>query len=155
MTRDSSSAPSAEVTKVLRIAARPETVWRYWTEPERMAEWWGTVARLDPRPGGACRVDMGGGVQEAGEEDGPVMSGEFLEVVPFERLVFSFGWEPSHHTPDIPPGSTRVEVTFEADGDDTVLTVHHSGLPVALGEIHRAGWEHHLPRLAAAAGTIP
>jgi uncharacterized protein YndB with AHSA1/START domain len=130
-----------EVTKTLRIAARPETVWRYWTDPQRMAAWWGNTVQVDLRPGGTCRVETGG----------PVMAGTFLELVPFERLVFSFGWEPGADAPPIPPGSTRVEVTFQADGDDTVLTLRHSGLPPGLGELHLAGWEHHLPNLVAAA----
>jgi uncharacterized protein YndB with AHSA1/START domain len=34
--------------QTLRIAARPETVWRYWTEPDRMTAWWGQSAELDP-----------------------------------------------------------------------------------------------------------
>ena len=40
------------VEETVRIAARPETVWRYWTDPERMCAWWGAAAELDPRPGG-------------------------------------------------------------------------------------------------------
>ena len=49
------------VEQTLRIGARPETVWRYWTDPQRMCDWWGAAAELDPRPGGTCRVEMGGG----------------------------------------------------------------------------------------------
>src|SRR5215218_8345422 len=92
---------STVVEQTLRIAARPETVWRYWTDPERMTAWWGAAAELDPRPGGACVVEMGGG---------PVMRGEYLELVPHERIVLSFCWLPAEGVPDIPPGSTTVEV---------------------------------------------
>ena len=53
------------VEQTLRIAARPETVWRYWTDPQLMADWWG-AAQLDPQPGGTYVVEM---------EGGPVMSG--------------------------------------------------------------------------------
>src|SRR5436309_10818588 len=74
------------VEQTMRIGARPETVWKYWTDPQRMCDWWGAAAELDPRPGGVCRVEMGGG---------PIMLGEYVEVVPYERLVFSFGWEPT------------------------------------------------------------
>ena len=74
------------VEQTVRISARPETVWRYWTDPQRMCDWWGAAAELDPRPGGTCRVEMGGG---------PTMRGEYLELVPYERIVFSFGWEPT------------------------------------------------------------
>ena len=132
------------VEHTLRIAARPETVWRYWTDPERMCEWWGTAAELDPQPGGRCVVSMGGG---------PRMRGEFIELVPHERIVFSFGWEPGEGVPPVAPGSTLVEVTLTPDGDDTILALRHTGLPAAAAEEHRSGWGHFLPLLGAAAST--
>jgi uncharacterized protein YndB with AHSA1/START domain len=131
------------VEQTLRISARPETVWRYWTDPERMCDWWGTAADLDPRPGGACRVEMGGG---------GVMLGEFLELVPYERIVFSFGWEETAGAPAVAPRSTRVEVTLVPDGGDTILTLRHTGLPASHADEHHAGWATFLPRLAEAAG---
>jgi uncharacterized protein YndB with AHSA1/START domain len=129
------------VAQTLRIHARPETVWRYWTDPERMANWWG-AAELDPRAGGTCRVEMGGG---------PVMRGEYLELVPHERIVFSFGWDPTEGAPAVPPGSSRVEITLTADAGDTILQLRHTGLPVADADGHRSGWSHFLPLLADAA----
>ena len=66
----------------------------YWTDPERMCEWWGAAAELDPRPGGICRVDS---------RSGGIMRGEFVELVPYERLVFTFGWEPTEGAPAVPP----------------------------------------------------
>jgi uncharacterized protein YndB with AHSA1/START domain len=38
------------------IAARPETVFRYFTDPVRFARWMGRGSMLDPRPGGRLRV---------------------------------------------------------------------------------------------------
>jgi len=133
---------SRVVEQTVRIGAEPETVWRYWTDPERMCDWWGEAADLDARPGGTCRVDMGGG--------GPVMLGEYLELVPYERIVFSFGWEPAAGVPYVAPGSTRVEVTLTADAGDTILTLRHTGLPAEQVDEHRSGWVHFLPRLANA-----
>jgi uncharacterized protein YndB with AHSA1/START domain len=132
--------------QTLRIRARPETVWLYWTDPERMCDWWGSAAELAPVPGGTCRVEMGPG-------DAPVMSGRYLELEPHRRLVFSFGWEPSAHATeaamtDVPPGSSRVEVTLEADGQDTILTLRHHGLPPRRTDAHAAGWTHFLAVLA-------
>ena len=134
----------AVVEQTLRIRARPETVWRYWTDPQCRCEWWGAAAQLDPRPGGACVVEMGGG---------GVMRGEYVELVPHERIVFTFGWDPTAGAPDVPPGSTRVEVTLTADGDDTILALRHTGLPLASTNEHRGGWGHFLPLLATAAST--
>ena len=129
------------VEQTVRIGARPETVWGFWTDPQRMCEWWGAVADLDPRPGGVCRIEMGGG---------PVMVGEYLELVPFERLVFSFGWQPTDGAPDIAPGSSRVEVTLIDDDGDTILTLRHTGIPDSVADMHSAGWSHFLALLVAA-----
>ncbi|HEV7888838.1 MAG TPA: SRPBCC domain-containing protein [Acidimicrobiales bacterium] len=128
-----------------RIAAPPEVVWRYWTEPERMCEWWGVAADLDPKPGGACRVTMG---------QGPTMIGEYVELVPHKRLVFTLGWDMAMPNGDaVPPGSTRVEVLLEPDGPETVLTLRHTGLPEGAVGDHTAGWGHFLAALAGAAGA--
>ena len=137
--------PNTKVVELsVRISAGPETVWRYWTDPQRMCNWWGAAAELDPRPGGICRVEMDGG---------PVMRGEYLEVVPYERIVFSFGWEPTNGGPDIAPGSSRVEVLLVSDAGDTIVTLRHSGIPDAYAELHRSGWSQFLPLLAAAASS--
>jgi len=132
------------VEQTLRIGARPETVWQYWTDPQKMCDWWGAAAELDPRPGGTCKVEMDGG---------PIMKGEYLELVPFERIVFTFGWESTEGAPPIPPGSTRVEVTLVADDGDTIMTLRHTGIPAEIAGQHDAGWQHFLPLLAAAATT--
>jgi len=131
------------VVQTLRISARPETVWRYWTDPARMCDWWGAAAELDPRPGGTCVVEMDGG---------GVMRGEYVELVPHERIVFTFGWDPTGSGPVVAPGSTLVEITLTPDGDDTILALRHTGLPIAARDEHRAGWGHFLPLLVAAVG---
>ena len=127
------------VEQTVRIKARPETVWKYWTDPQRMCDWWGATAELDPRPGGRCRVEMGGG---------PVMRGEYLELVAHERLVFSFGWEQIDGAPSIAPGESTVEVTLIEDAGDTILTLRHTGVPHAATEMHSSGWSHFLAILA-------
>jgi uncharacterized protein YndB with AHSA1/START domain len=142
VTDPESTTATKRVEQTLRIQARPETVWRYWTDPERMSQWWGAAAQLDPRPGGICRVERG---------DGPVMRGEFLELVPYERIVFSFGWEPIGGVSSIPPRSTTVEVTLTAHHGDTILTLRHIGIPARDADEHGAGWERYLTNLARAA----
>jgi uncharacterized protein YndB with AHSA1/START domain len=60
-----------------------EHVFRVWTDPELIPQWWGentTVEEMDVRPGGRWRFNTGYGAVE----------GEFHEVVPPERLVQTF-----------------------------------------------------------------
>ncbi len=130
------------VDQTIRINARPETVWTYWTDPQRMCEWWGKAAELDPQPGGVMRVEM---------ESGPVMRGEYVQLAPFERLVFTFGWEPFGDGPNVGPGESRVEVTLTADGGDTIMRLRHTGLAEAFADHHAAGWSHFLEALVVAA----
>ena len=85
----------AELIREIVIDATPETIWPFLTEADKHVEWIGTVAEIDPRPGGIYRVLVGGQHQSAGE---------FVEVVPKEKVVFTFGWDEKDHP--IPPGST-------------------------------------------------
>jgi uncharacterized protein YndB with AHSA1/START domain len=135
----------AELTREIMIDARPETIWPFLTDPTKHVEWLGTSADIDPRPGGVYRVLVGGQNQSAGE---------FVEVVPNERVVFTFGWDQEGHP--IPPGSTTIEITLHPEGDKTRVRLVHRGLPDdALGD-HGRGWEHYLGRLAlAATGGAP
>ena len=127
----------------IRIDARPETVFQYFTDPTRMIEWKGRSATLDPRPGGAYRVEI---------NDVATVSGEYLEVEPPSRVVFTWGWEGN----PVEPGSTTVEVELVPDGQGTLVRLTHRGLPPGERDAHRTGWTHYLGRLAeAAAGRDP
>lgn len=128
-----------------RIRARPETIFTYFTDPERYVQWMGIDADLDARPGGVYRVDV---------PQGFTALGRFEEVDPPRRVVFSWGWE-GHDT--VPPGSTRVEVTLTPDGEETIVRLVHTGLPGADEvEQHDHGWNRYLDRLAiAGAGGDP
>jgi uncharacterized protein YndB with AHSA1/START domain len=125
----------------IMIDATPETIWPFLTEPGKHIEWDGTVAELDPRPGGVYRVLVQGEHQSAGE---------YVEVDPMKRVLFTFGWEQEGHP--IPPGSTTVEITLQPDGDKTRLRLVHRGLPDDASENHGRGWAHYLQRLAVRAG---
>lgn len=135
---DQSTATQA-VERELRIEARPETVYEYFVDPELMMRWMGTEAELDARPGGSLRINVDGD---------HIALGEYVELVPHERIVFTWGWE----GPEAPvaPGSSTVEVTLAADGDATLLRLVHRDLRSAeAAAAHADGWDHYLPRLAA------
>ena len=134
----------AELVREIVVDASPATIFEYLTVPEKHVEWNGTAAELDPRPGGVYRV-MAGGVHQA--------AGEYVEVVPNERVVFTFGWDEPDHP--IPAGSTRVEIQLIPEGDKTRVRLVHSGLPADAISDHTGGWDHYLARLAVvAAGGV-
>ena len=131
------------VMREVRVNASPEVVFSYFVDPAKMITWKGTEAMLDPRPGGVYRVNV------TGRE---VARGEYLEIDPHNRIVFTWGWEEG----PITPGSTTVEVTFTPDGDGTIVRLKHAGLSGEALDAHVEGWEHYLPRLAiVAAGGDP
>ena len=132
------------LVREVRIAARPETIFAFFTDPAKMARWKGRHATLDPRPGGVYRVDINGR---------HIVRGEFVEISPPRRIVFTWGWEGGTA---LPPGASTVEVVLIPDGDDTIVRVTHRDLPADARESHDHGWEHYLARLAmAAAGKDP
>jgi len=126
-----------EVLEVsVHIAAPPETVFPYFTDPARYIHWMGGNATLDPVPGGEYRVGLRGGVQAAGV---------FLEIDPPRRVVFTWGWTGDH---PVPPGTTRVEITLQEQDGGTFVLLRHHGLPSdEQRNQHRSGWALYLGRL--------
>ena len=151
----------APVEVTMQIPAAPDDVFPYFTDPARYVRWMGNEAMLEPVPGGAYRVRM---------PDGFAAAGEFLQVSPPHRVVFSWGFaddEAARRTKHehgaatsgsaMPAGSTRVTVTLESEAGGTRLTLRHENLPNAeLRHGHDVAWNTYLPRLAvAAAGGDP
>ena len=122
-----------------RIAAPPSSVYAFLTESARWARWQGSKAVVEAVPGGAFVMTL---------DDGTTAEGRFVTLEPNRRVVFTWGWR-GH--PTVPPGSTTVEIELAADGDGTLVRLIHRGLPREARDLHRAGWDHYLPRLAAVA----
>jgi uncharacterized protein YndB with AHSA1/START domain len=121
----------------LRVDAPPEVVFGYLTDPARMTAWIGEAALLDPRPGGAFRLEF---------DPGRVVVGSYTEVVPHTRVAFTWGWEGGE---PVAAGESVVEVTLEEDGEGTLVRLRHRGLPETWLEAHDEGWSRYLPRLEA------
>jgi len=133
------------VSREIRIEATPPTVFEFLIDPAKLVRWMGTDAVLDPRPGGIYHVNVNGH---------ETVSGRFVEVVPFSRVVFTWGWDDGALS--TPPGSTIVEIVLEPDGEDTCLRLTHRDLAPDMRPFHLAGWSHYLSRLAVlAAGGDP
>jgi uncharacterized protein YndB with AHSA1/START domain len=131
-------ADDKPIIKEVFIDASPEEIFPYLTENEKYLSWMGISANLNPRPGGVFEVDPNGG---------DVILGEFLEVDPPRRLVFTWGWRDLSQP--VPAGSTRVEIELKPQGSGTLLRLTHSGLKGPSRDRHEIGWPHYLARLQA------
>ncbi|HSJ15752.1 MAG TPA: SRPBCC family protein [Longimicrobiales bacterium] len=114
------TTPTAREIRIERVFDAPrDRVWRAFTEPELVAQWWGrgnrlVVERLEVERGGHWRF------VEHGPEGVHGFEGRFREVLPPERLVHTFEW-------DGMPGYTVLEtVTFEDLGDGRTKIVNTS-----------------------------
>ena len=153
MTATAATKPTAQrdVT-ITRVFDAPRAlVFKMWTDPKHMAQWWGPhdftnpVCELDARVGGAILIHMRA-------PDGTVhpMTGTFREIVEDERIVFMAVAEDHAGNPLLEALTT---VTFEEHGGKTKLTVQASAIglaPVAPQMLAgmEAGWTQSLERLA-------
>jgi uncharacterized protein YndB with AHSA1/START domain len=125
-----------------------ERVFEMFVDPAQLIRWIGISADLQPWPGGRFRFEI---------VPGQFCEGQYVTVERPGRLVFTWGWtDPGF---GLPPGSSRVEVTFTRCGGDlsqTRLRLVHSGLGGDLSLLHEDGWTQFLARLhAVTTGTDP
>jgi len=122
-----------------------DRVFDAWTKPEHLRQWFGspgtrtTDAEVDLRVGGrygmTLEIPVGGSIPEGGSLR---IVGEFREITPPTRLVYTWSVEPSRETL---VRDSLVTVEFEARGDWTDLTLQHEALPSELEQTkHRKGW---------------
>ncbi|MGH2403541.1 MAG: SRPBCC domain-containing protein [bacterium] len=154
---------------ITRVFGAPrELVWKAWTEPERIARWWGPkdftapAIKTDFRVGGRYHYCMHGPAGSPFDKD-LWSTGVYEEIVPLQRIVAtdSFADEQGNVVPasyygmpgDLPM-EFRITVTFEDDDGKTKLTLRHEGLPAgAMADGASAGWNESLDKLAASLKT--
>ena len=138
------TAETTSVERTISIAARPETVWEFLVDPEKATRWMGTSATIEARPGGEYRCEV---------LPGHIARGQYVELDPPRRLVFTWGWEKGGGEDSVVrPGSSTIEIELTPEGEGTRLRFVHRDLPSAeAAESHGHGWDHYLPRLAIAA----
>jgi uncharacterized protein YndB with AHSA1/START domain len=142
---DPGLASRPSLTLKRRLNAAPEKVYAAWAAAEKLVQWFGPAqvkpgsvkAEMDVRVGGRYRISFehdNGQYSEVG--------GVYREVVPNQRLVFSWAW---HSTPE---RESLVTVQLKPDGAGTLLTFQHEQFfDQAARDNHERGWTEFLGKL--------
>ena len=132
-----------------RVFDAPRSVvFRAWTDPQQVAQWWGpqgfsvVFLEMDVRPGGAWRKRMR---SPAGADYW--RRGVYREVVEPERLVFTYISDDPESDPE---HETIVAVSFTDNGAKTLMTFRQAEFESAAArDSHRHGWTSCMERFAA------
>jgi uncharacterized protein YndB with AHSA1/START domain len=145
MPAQASAAVNPSLTLKRRLNAPAEKVYAAWTDPKQLVRWFGpdagavTHAETDLRVGGKYVVIF---FTEDGEEH--YVSGTYQDVVPNEKLVFSWAWRST------PERESLVTVTIKPDGDGVILTLlHERFFDQAARDRHEFGWTGSMNKLEA------
>jgi uncharacterized protein YndB with AHSA1/START domain len=119
--------------RIVVIKAAPPVVFRYFTDSERWANWWGKGSSIDPRPGGAVRIVHPNGVE---------IAGEITALDPPRTIGFTYGYVKGA---PIPPGGSHVTIVLgDAGRGQTRLTLTHELADADLRDQHVQGWRYQL-----------
>jgi uncharacterized protein YndB with AHSA1/START domain len=130
-----------------RFSAGAHAVFEAWTSDDVLRRWWAPgpdwetpIVEADVRVGGRLRIVTR---SPDGEEFGG--GGEYIEVTPPERLVFTWIWD-GHEGHE---GSQLIEVEFtdRGDGTTTVVVTNRGLSDEGSKESHRRGWQGSLANL--------
>jgi uncharacterized protein YndB with AHSA1/START domain len=118
--------------RTIVIGADPDLVFRFFTDNSRWASWWGAGSSIEPRVGGSVVIRY---------PDGTEAVGEIQEIVPPERIIFTYGY--TKGVP-VPPGGSVVEIHLERHRDGTRLRLSHAFSDANLRDQHVQGWRYQL-----------
>jgi len=126
-----------------RLNAPPAKVFAAWTDPEKVKHWMGPgdvkvlSVECDPRVGGHFRW-----VMRAPDGETHDVSGVYREVVPDQKLVFSWAWRTT------PERESLVTVLIKPDGAGSLLTLtHEQFFDEAARDRHQGGWTSALDKM--------
>ena len=129
------------------LATRPDKVYRAFVEPDAMAKWLPpdgftcSVQQFDAKVGGPFKMSFRNFTTGMGHSFG----GEFLELVPGERLRYTDRFD----DPNL-PGEIQVTLTLKAVSVGTEVNIVQEGLPDVIPvEACYLGWQQSLRNLAS------
>src|SRR5882757_3776758 len=144
--RDTDFTTKPSLTIKRRINAAPAKVYAAWTDPEKLAAWFGMPAKMqegsvqaetDPRIGGRYRISFTGTDGEYFQ-----VGGIYRDLVPNALLVMSWAW----HGP--PERESLLTISLKPDGTVTLLTpLHEQFFDKAARDGHEKGWTELLGQL--------
>lgn len=138
-----------------------ELLWNAWSDPSLFEQWWGPKAftaphiEIDFRVKGKFLYCMRGPGLDGATTDF-WNTGEYLEIVPMEKIVSSDGFSDDegnmvpasyYNMPGDWPLRLMLTVTFEERGNETVMKLRHTGIPEEMAEACEAGWGESLDKL--------
>jgi uncharacterized protein YndB with AHSA1/START domain len=131
-------ALNSTLDRTLLIRAHPEVVFRFFTDSQRWAAWWGVGSSIDPQPGGRVLIRY---------PDGTEATGNVVEIIRPERLVFTYGY--AKGTP-VAPGASLVTIELEPHHGGTRLRLCHAFADPGVRDEHTQGWRYQLSLFANA-----
>jgi len=142
-----------ELLIVRTFDAPAALVFSMWSKPEHMRRWMGPQSfecpelEMDFRVGGAYR-----GMIRSPESGDSAFGGVYREIVPNERLVFTFTWRNTGPSAAV---ETLVTIAFAEQGGKTVQTFHQTPfLDVERRDAHIGGWNGSFDKLGAYAARV-
>jgi uncharacterized protein YndB with AHSA1/START domain len=132
---NTANLPHALERNILIRASR-DTVFRYFTDSQRWANWWGTGSTIDPRPGGKVYIRHPNAVEA---------SGDVVSVDPPNQIVFTYGFASGQ---PMAPGSSLVTISLAEEPRGTRLTLVHACAESKARDEHVQGWRFQLSLFA-------
>jgi uncharacterized protein YndB with AHSA1/START domain len=146
------TSKTAQLRLERTYAESPAEVFEAWTNPEVLRRWWAAgpdwetpAAEVDLREGGRYRLSM----KDPNSGDEHTVVGEYREVSPPRRLIYTWSWESN---PAEMQGSADSVVTVdfnERDGGTQVVVTHDGFADARIRDMHGAGWEGCLANLSS------
>lgn len=137
--------PSRTLHLARRFRAPPEKVFRAWTDPQALKQWWGPdgfttpFVAIDLRVGGTYHIEMhapDGRIQQ--------LRGTYVDIQPPNRLVMTWYWQGTERDDGY---ESLVTVEFQAHGNETEIALTHERLPETSMGDYNGGWTSTLDRL--------